>query len=75
MKITLARARYKANGITQPDKEADMPGLTKDELQEELERSEDLIDGAASILTDDEASDEEKLARLEDLIFGEEAED
>jgi len=46
-----------------------MPSLSMEELREELERYEDLIDEAASILTDDKSSDEEKLARLEDLIF------
>jgi len=48
-----------------------MASLTREQLQEELERSEDLIDEVASVLTDGEASDEEKIARLEELIFGE----
>ena len=52
-----------------------MPSLSMEELQEELERYEDLIDEAASILADDKASDGEKLARLEDLIFSGEVED
>jgi hypothetical protein len=53
----------------------DMPSLSMEELQEELERYEDLIDEAASILADDKSSDGDKLARLEDLIFSGEAGD
>jgi hypothetical protein len=52
-----------------------MPGLSMDELQEELECYEDLIDEAASILADDKSSDGEELARLEDLIFSGEVDD
>jgi hypothetical protein len=49
-----------------------MATLTKQDLQEQLERAEDIIDQVATILADEDISDREKLGALEDLIFDDE---
>lgn len=46
-----------------------MPRLTRQDLQQELERTEEIVDEVATILADENVSDEEKLAALEELIF------
>ncbi len=46
--------------------------LSRKNLREELERAEEMVDEFATILADEDVSDEEKLAALAELIFGDE---
>lgn len=46
-----------------------MATLTKQDLQEQLERAEDIIDQVATILADEDLADREKIGGLEELIF------